>query len=81
MLEAYGHFEKSSVKPCHNPVNQAAADDSLADGGGGGPLRTVSQQVVDGDDQIVVWVLPTGESRNDAMTICVRVALLPALSL
>ena len=53
-LEAYWNFEECASQPRGHQVNQARADNGLANRGSGWPLRAILKQVIDRHRQIVV---------------------------
>ncbi len=54
-------------------VDHAAGDDGFADGGGGGPLGAVGEEVADGDGEVVVGVHQAGGWGDDAVAVGVGV--------
>ena len=74
VLEAHRHFAELAVQSGYDPVHQTAADNGLPDGGGGGPIRPVPQQIIDSDGEVVVRVHQAHGGRDDAVAVGVRVA-------
>ncbi len=72
-LEAHRHFVKLPSKALHHAVNDAAADQRFADGGGGVPFRPMRQQIVDGHGQVMVRIEQAGRWSDDAVAVSVRV--------
>ena len=57
----------------YNPVDEATADEGLADRGLAGPLGAVRQEVMNGHGQVMVWVHQAQRAGNNAVPICIAV--------
>ena len=72
-LETHRYFGQVAAKRCHNPVDEATADEGLADRGLAGPLGAVGQEVMNGHSQVMVWVHQAQRAGNNAVPICIAV--------
>ena len=59
-FEPNRHFVETALELRRDPIDQPGADYRLADRGLCAPLRTVPEQVVDGDRQVVIGRQQTG---------------------
>jgi hypothetical protein len=72
-LETYRHFTQRAPERLHDPVDEAAADEGLADNRSLGPLGPVSHKIVDGHGEVVVRVHQSHRTGNNAMPVGVGV--------
>src|SRR5450432_3126862 len=55
-FEANGHFFQWSTDGLHDAIDERAADERFADGGARRPVRSVREQVADGDGQVMIRI-------------------------
>ncbi len=71
-FEAYRHFHQLASQVIHHAVNHRGRDQRFTDSHVFAPQRTMLEQIVNGDRQIMVRVHQPCR-RHDAMTVVVRV--------
>src|SRR5262249_45616779 len=72
-LEANRHFTQCAAERSHNPVNEAAADEGLANNSLLWPLGPVSQEGMDGHGKVMVGIHQSHRTGNNAMAVCISV--------
>jgi hypothetical protein len=64
---------ESCGRTSDDAIDQATADQRLANGDVRGPLWAVGQEITDGNRQVVVRIHQAGSGRNDSVTIRIRI--------
>src|SRR5215470_5473103 len=74
-LEPHGHLEQAPPQVPHYAIDEAAADQRLADRRAPWPARPLREQIADGHGEIVVGIQQSLRARDDA--VAVRVGVVP----
>ncbi len=72
-LEAHRHLRERASQVRRHPVDHRTGDQGFADSSIGSPARSILEQVIDGDRQIVVGIHQSHATRDDAVTVVVGV--------
>src|SRR4029077_11102827 len=72
-FESNRNFGKFAAELLDDAIDQATADQRLANGDVRGPLWAVGQEITNGNRQVVVRIHQAGSGRNDSVTIRIRI--------